>query len=184
MIFQKDKPKLYTRCNELPIHNFNEVATNDDFNFLKKNPDDKVSIDDLQLAWLGILDEFIRISKNAFAIATIQKKSTIILLEKKLHVFEAIKLNIKYGNDVTDVCKEYRVKRDKIDAYIGMVKNDIARIQKGIKTEDGVKSETDFDRSIMICNKYGYTINRFTTMVSEWVQALNLIEKEQQQKPA
>lgn len=183
-IFKKKQPKLYTSCNVLPIHNFNEVANNDDYNFLKRNIDDVVSLDILQKTWLGILDEFIRISKNNIAIATLKKKTQLILLDKKLQVFEAIKINIHYQNDVTEVCKDYRVNPLKINAHIGLVKNDIARISNGMKSNDGGnnKSETEFDLSIAICSKNGFQINRFTTVVSEWVQFLNLIEKQNEKK--
>jgi hypothetical protein len=175
----KRKPQLYRKCNELPIHNFNEVSSNNDFTFLKKNNGDVVNDEDLQLAWLDILDEYLTISNNAFAIALLKKKAKIILLEKKLHVLEVIKFCVDRCIDIDSELLQYRIKKDKVAANIGMVKNDINRLSSSIPDEaEQKKRNTDFDRSIAMLNKNGFNINRFTTVVSEWVEALNILEKQ------
>lgn len=183
---RKSKPaQLYFKCNELPIHNFNEVSENDDFTYLQKNRDDVVSQHLLDAAWLGILDEFIRISKNVVAVSTLKKKRELLLLNKRLQVLVAIQINVDHGNDVTDICKQYKLNEEKIHVHVGMVKNDIARISKTLpdpEDEDQKKTgNTEFDQSIAACLKAGYQINRFSTVVTEWCAILNTIK---QQKPA
>jgi len=176
----KAKPQLYRACRELPVHNFNEVASNNDFSFLKKNPNDVVSDEDLQLAWLDILDEYLTISKNALVLNAMSKKAKVILLEKKLHVLEVMKFCAERGIDIDEELKEYRLKKDKIQINIGLIKNDINRLSNSMPNETERKnSNTDFDRSIAMLNKNGFNINRFTTVVSEWVQALNILEQQQ-----
>ncbi len=175
----KSAAKLYRKCNELSIHNFNEVASNNDFSFLKKNSQDLVSDEELQSAWLDILDEYMTISDNKLAISLLSKKAKLILLEKKLHVFEMMKFCLNRNINIDEQLAQYRIKKDKVQANIGMVKNDINRISATMPTqEERTVNNTDFDRSIAMLNKNGFNINRFTTVVSEWVQALNILEKQ------
>lgn len=177
---QKETPELYLRCNELPIHNFNEIATNSDFSYLKKNRNDDISNSDLEMAWITILDEYFRISKNTMALGLLKKKCGLIYLEKKLQVFEALKICIDLKIDVSEKLKEYRINNVTIDAHIGMIKNDISRIFAQLQKEEEVKQDNqNFDKTIAIILKNGYQINRHTTVVSEWVQILNLIEQSQ-----
>lgn len=176
---QKKKDNVYCKCNELVIHNFNEVASNNDFSYLKKNKNEVVSDEALQLAWLDILDEYLTISNNAIAVSSLQKKAKVIKLEKKMHVFQMMKFCIDRNIDISEYLKEYNVKADKVQVNIGMIKNDISRLNNGIPSEtERSNSNTDFDRSIAMLNKNGFNINRFTTVVSEWVQALNILEKQ------
>lgn len=138
-----------------------------------------VSDEDLQLAWLDILDEYLTISNNAIAINLLKKRAKIILLEKRLHVLEVMKFCADRNIEIEKELKEYRIKKDKIHVNIGMIKNDISRLSNSMPSEsEQQSSNTDFDRSIAMLNKNGYNINRFTTVVSEWVQALNILEQQ------
>lgn len=177
----KKKAELYRKCNELPIHNFNEVASNNDFSFLKKNKQDIVSDKDLQLAWLDILDEYLKISKNVYADNILNKKSKIILLQKKLEVLQVMKYCVDREIDIDSYLKEYRIKKEKIGINIGMVQNDINRISNSIPKEETAKdSNMDFEASIALLMEKGYRIDRYTTVVTEWTAALNRIEKQHQ----
>lgn len=183
-IFKKQPEKapaeLYRQCNELPIHNFNEISTNGDYDYLKKNRNDDVPVAELDKVWYDILDEFLRISKNKIANGILRKKKELIFLYKRLDILEAIKTCIDYEIDVTDKCKEYRVTPKNIDARIGLVKNDIMRITNSLSDKEGQTQdpgETDFDRSIAQIMRAGYPINRFKTVVTEWCAILNLLEE-------
>ncbi len=184
-IFKKKKePKkveLYDRCNTLPIHNFNEVATTGNFDYLKVNKEDNVSDEQLQLAWLSILDEYFTISKNNMALIQFRKKTELIFLEKKLQVLEILKFCINRNINVTDQLKEYKTSKEKISIHIGMIKNDISRISKSLPQEEIKKDNSEFDRSIAVLSQAGFKIDRFTTVVSEWVQMLDIFQ--QQNKP-
>jgi len=177
----KRKPQLYNRCNTLPIHNFNEVASNNDFSFLKKNPQDVVSDEDLQLAWLDILDEYLRISNNLIVINSLHKKDKIIKLQSRLNVFLAMKYNAEIGVNIDAELKEYKIKKDKIQVNIGMIKNDIGRLSNSI-FENEEKNNSDiskhFEDSLALLMEKGYRVDRHIMVVTEWVAALNRIEKQ------
>jgi hypothetical protein len=172
---------LYRKCNVLPIHNFNEIATNNDFNYLKVNKNDDVSQIELEETWLIILDEFYKISKNNKALISFKKQINLMLLYKKLTVFEVIKICINKNIDVVAECKKYKIDKTKIDIHIGMLKNDIARISKSIPSEESEGNTNEFERTIAVILKSGFQINRFTTVVSEWVSILNLIQEQNKQ---
>ena len=170
---------LYRRCNVLPIHNFNEISTNNDFDYLKVNRNDVVSQIELEETWLLIMDEFYRISKNINALSLIKKQCNLMLLQKKLVVFEVLKICIDKNIDVSNECLKYRIDKTKINIHIGMLKNDISRITSTFPKEiNNNNSESQFDDTIAIIIKNGFQINRFTTVVSEWCSILNIIEKQ------
>jgi len=171
-------PKLYIKCNELPIHNFNEVSASNDFNYLKKNPDDIVSEEVLQSAWLDILDEFLRISNNHYAANILKKREELISLKRKLFVLEAMKTCLMEGLNIDLEMKEYKVKPENLNANIGLMKNRISLLVNGLPEDSNdKKSETDFDRTIAVIMENGYPINRFKTTVAEYVAILNRIEQ-------
>lgn len=181
-----DEPKLFRKCNQLPIHNFNE-AMNGDLNYLKVDPDDVVDELILQQAWLDIMDEFLPMSKNALAMRIIGRKSQILLLQQRLRVLSIINYCYTQGYDVDEKAKEYKTSKEKIMVHIGLVKNDIARITTGIPTEsDDAKTgnnNADFERSIAIAMKFGYQIDRFKTVVSTWCAIMNQIDKQNKPRP-
>lgn len=173
------KNNVYTTCNTLCIHNFNEVANNSDFSYLKKDRNEDVNDEVLQLAWLDILDEYLTISNNQIALTLLNKKAKVMLLEKKLNVLLVMKYCIDRNIDISEQLKEYNLKAEKVQINIGLIKNDISRISNSIPSDSERKSNnTDFDKSIAMLNKNGFNINRFTTVVSEWVQALNILEQQ------
>lgn len=177
----KREPQLYKKCNELPIHNFNEAA-NGDYSFLKKNSGDVVSDEDLQVAWLDILDEYLTVSNNTYAVTLLKKKAKAILLEKKLYVLQTMKFCADRNIDIDEYLKEYNIKKEKLAVNIGMIKNDLNRLVNTMpESAEKQSNSTDFDRSIAVLNKNGFNINRFTTVVSEWVQALNILEQQHKQ---
>lgn len=177
------EPLLFLKCSELPIHNFNEVASNGDFSYLKKNRTDEVSNTDLEMAWIGILDEYFRISSNNQALALLKKKCSLIYLEKKLQVIESLKICTSLGIDVADKLKQYNINPSNIEQHIAIIKNDIAKVFHQIPKEEEVKKDNqNFNRTIAIVLKNGYHINRHTTVVSEWVQILNIIEQTNKEK--
>lgn len=184
--FFKKKPvqkaELYTRCNVLPVHNFNEIATNNDFNYLKVNKSDTATDLELQTAWLGILDEYFRISKNVQGLAILKKKTSLLFLENKLHVFEAMQICIFKNINIDLEMQLYKTNKDILKVHIGMIKNDIARISKTLPVEENTKDENEFDRSLAVLSQAGFKIDRFTTVVSEWVQMLKVFELQQSKK--
>lgn len=169
---------LYRKCNELCIHNFNEVATNNDFNYLKVNKNDVVSQIELEETWLIILDEFYRISKNVKILNVLKKKTQLILLVKKLVVFEALQICLSKNIDIEAEMKLYKTNKNIVNIHIGMIKNDIARVSKSIPSEENGTDTNDFERTLAIILKSGFQINRFTNVVSEWVSILNLIQEQ------
>lgn len=178
---KRNKSNVYRNCNELPIHNFNEVDSFSRFEFLKKNQDDNVSEEVLQLAWLNILDELLTISNNKIAINIIKKKTDVLLLHRKMKVLEALKICIDLNIDVDQQLKEYKTTKEKISIHIGMLKNDINRITPAEESVDEVRDENannlNFENSIVRLIEKGYQIDRFKTVVSTWITALNRLEK-------
>lgn len=173
------KNNYYSKCNELPIHNFNEVASNNDFSYLIKNKDEAVSDDVLQLAWLDILDEYLTISKNAIALNALKKKAKIMLLEDKLRLLEVMKYCDDRGINIDAELAQCRIKKDKIQVNIGMIKNDINRLISSIPNEEEKKGSNDnFENSIALLLEKGYNVNRHKMVVTEWVAALGRIEKQ------
>lgn len=170
---------IFKKCNQLPIHNFNEIATTQNLNYLKKDLNSEVPEEELQQTWIDILDEYFRISNNTYASQLFRKKINVLLLEKRLHVLEVLKVCIERGCNVDAEMKMYRVTKDNISASIGIIKNDLTRITKTIQVGDTHQDETEFDRTIAIILKNGFHINRNTTVVSEWCAILNLIEQQQ-----
>jgi hypothetical protein len=176
------KAILYTKCNELPCHNFNEVATNNDFNYLKVNKNDVATDIELETAWLGILDEYFRISKNTQGLNILKKKTSLLFLENKLQVFEAMQICLSKNINIDLEMKMYRTDKNILKIHIGMIKNDINRILKTLPVEENTKDENEFDRSLAVLSQAGFKIDRFTTVVSEWVQMLKVFELQQSKK--
>jgi len=172
---------LYRKCNVLPIHNFNEIATNNDLNYLKVNKNDFVSQIELEETWLTILDEFYRISKNVKILNVLKKKTELILLEKKLDVFEALQICLSKNIDVENEMKLYKTNKNIINIHIGMIKNDISRITKSIPVEEIRNDTNEFEKTLAVILKSGFQFNRFTNVVSEWVSILNLIQEQNKQ---
>jgi len=184
VFFKKTKKiaRLYTKCSELCIHNFNEVATNNDFNYLKLNKNDVATDIELETAWLGILDEYFRISKNVQGLNILKKKTSLLFLENKLHVFEAMQICLSKNINIDLEMKMYRTDKNILKIHIGMIKNDINRILKSLPVEENSKDDNEFDRSLAVLSQAGFKIDRFTTVVSEWVQMLRIFEQQQSKK--
>jgi hypothetical protein len=182
-LFQKKQQNntnlLFNKCNELPIHNFNEIANNNDFSYLKRDCNSVVSDDLIQSTWLNILDEFLSISNNTYAVNMLKKRSKILLLERRLKVLEALNYCISKGIDVSIEMKEYRMTNNRLNSNISLIKNDISRLTNTIPTEEKTNNNSsDFERTIAIIIKNGYQIDRFKTVVSEFCSILNLIEQQ------
>ena len=177
---QKNKlvAKLYDKCNLLPIHNFNEISNNNNFEYLKINQNDVVSEIELQECWLGILDEFYKLSKNTSAKNQFQMQIDLMLLQRKLNVFETIYQCLENDIDVLKECKIYKIIPEQIRQHIGVVKNRIGLIYENMPKSNNAKFENQFEKTIAIILKNGFQINRHTTVVSEWCAILNLIEEQ------
>lgn len=176
---QNNTDLLFTKCNELPIHNFNEIANNGDFSYLKRDRNSVVSEEEIQSTWLNILDEFLSISNNTYAVNMLKKRSKILLLERKLKVFEALNYCISKEIDVSNELKEYRMTKNRLASNISLIKNDISRLSNTIpKEEKNNNGSSEFERTIAIIIKNGYQIDRFKTVVSEFCSILNLIEQQ------
>lgn len=174
----RKKAVLFTKCSELPIHNFNEIANNNDFNYLKVNKTDTATDEELMIAWLVILDEYFRISKNVHGISILKKKTSLMFLQKKLQVFEALQICLSKNINVEKEMILYKTNKDIIKIHVGMIKNDIQRVFKSLPVEENRKEDNEFDRTVAVILKNGFQINRFKTTVSEWVQILQLIEQQ------
>lgn len=168
--------KLYRKCNELPIHNFNEISNNGNFNYLKINKKDFVSDLDLQNAWLEILNEYLVISKNSQTFNMLNNQANTMQLEMRLRVLQSFKMCIENKIDIQNYLLEYKIKPENIDQHIGLVKNDLSKFYNEMPKENESKKENQFEETIAIILENGYQINRFTTVVSEWVAILNRIE--------
>lgn len=173
----KSKPNLYYKCSELPIHFYNEVDAYGDFNYLKKNQNDKVNENDLHECWLGILDELIQISKNATAKNLIRKKIIFISLIRKLNVFEALKTCIDLKIEVAETLKFYRIKKEDIDKHIGLLKNKLNDLLPKENDSESKKTAENFEVSIVVLTEHGYNVDRFKMTVTTWAIALNRIEE-------
>ena len=171
----KKEPNLYKFCNTLPIHNFNEISNNNDFSYLKIDKKDVVSDIDLQNCWLEILEEYLKISNNKNAFFQLNQQSSILLLETRLRVLECFKNCVQNEINIDLQLLEYKIEKQTIDQRIGLIKNDLAKFYSQMPVTE--KSNTnDFEQSIAIIMENGYSINRFKTVVSEYVAILNRIE--------
>jgi len=179
-LFKKRQPKLYNRCNIMPIHCFNEVS-NGDLNYMKINREDKVSDADLEKAWLTIIDEYFILSKEVQGIENLKKKTALTLLQNKIWVYEAIQLCLNKGLNVDNTMKLYGVNAVDLPQYMALIKYDIDDLNSILQKTD-VKGDNEFDRMFAIVLKNGFQINRFTTTVSEWIAILNLLEEQSKQQ--
>ncbi len=178
----KKEPNLYRKCNELPIHNFNEVSNNNDLSYLKIDKKDVVSDIDLENAWLEILNEYLTISKNKDTFNLLNNQSNILLLETKLKVFLCLKNCIDNKIEVEEYLLDYKIKAENIDQHIGLIRNDLEKFKKEIPQNQKSNSNS-FEETIAVILENGYQINRFSMVVSEWVAILNRIQlKIQNQK--
>lgn len=177
--FKLKTPKLYHRCNEMPIHNFNEVS-NGNFDYLKINRNDKVSEKELQDTWLTIIDEYFVLSKNVQGIENLKKKSVLILLQNKIQIYEAMRICLARKVNIEKEMQMYGVNEKDLPQHIALVKYDIDDLNMILSKTD-VQGENEFDKTFAIVLKNGFQINRFTTTVSEWIAILNLLEEQQKQ---
>ncbi|WP_027381873.1 hypothetical protein [Epilithonimonas caeni] len=178
--FRKTKVfDLYDKCNILPIHNFNE-AMSGDLSFLKKDPNSKVPDFILQNLWIEILDEFLKISDNKISMMMLGKKIKTVYLLSQMDVFTAIKVSINAGVDVEPYLKKYRVKKENIDLKISLLKNEINRIffSENKKENNDGQGHSNFEMSLAMIRKEGYSVDRFKMVVTEWCAILNQIEKQ------
>lgn len=176
---RKAKPRLYSKCNELVLHHFEECM-NGNLDYLKINPSDKVKQSDIENAWLSIVDEFLILSKNKITLNIIKKKNKVLLLESRLRVLEVLNFCVDREINVEDKLIEYKTSKEKINIHIAMAKNDIARLTSRDYQEEENNISFDFSTSIAVLSKNGFQINRFTTVVSEWCAFLNLLEKQKE----
>lgn len=171
----KKESNLYQKCNELPIHNFNEISNNNNLNYLKIDKKDVVSDIDLQNCWLEILEEYLKISNNKSAFFQLNQQSSILLLETRLRVLECFKNCIQNEINIDVQLLEYKIEKQTIDQRIGLIKNDLAKFYNEMPVTEKSNSN-DFEQSIAIIMENGYSINRFKTVVSEYVAILNRIQ--------
>ncbi len=169
---------LYDKCNILPIHNFNEVM-NGDLSFLQKDRNVKVPEDVLQEVWINVLDEYLKISKSAITISMLGKKVKSVYLISQLDVFTALQKCIDYGTDVSELLKKYKVKPETLNQKISLVKNEINLLFSKEQNREETSSEnSNFEMSLVMIRKEGYTVDRFKMVVTEWCAILNQIEKQ------
>lgn len=181
-LFKKRVFDLYDKCNVLPIHNFNE-AMNGDLSFLKKNPNSIVPDFILQNIWVDILDEYLKISDNKISLMMLGKKIKTVYLISQLDVMSAIKIAIEAGVDVDPYLKKYRVKRENINLKISLLKNEINKIfAENKKEKDESQGHANFEMSLAMIRKEGYSVDRFKMVVTEWCAILNQIEKQHKQQ--
>ena len=69
-----------------------------------------------------------------------------------------------------------------MNVHIGMIKNDINRIKPKDEDDsdekrDSNQSNINFETSIVRLIEKGYQIDRFKTVVSTWITALNRLSK-------
>lgn len=168
-------PKLYVTCNTLPIHNFNECIANDDFNYLKRNLNDDVSRSLLESTWLDIMDEYFTLTNNRKALYQLKNKIAIMILEKKVSVLELLQYCVVKEINVDEELKSYRMTKENLSQHLGLAKNDllkkIAALPEEMKTNNN-----EFDKTIAVLLSRGFSVNRFRTVVSEWVAMLEIVE--------
>ena len=170
-------PNLYLKCNELPIHNFNEIS-NGNFDYLKKDMQQKVSSEILQETWLEILSEYLTISKNHSVLNSINRKSEILELESRLNVFLALKKCIQYEIDVAEHLKKRKATKENIDIHINLLTDQINNLVALLPDTAETKTNDNFEQSIATLIRNGCQINRFKTVVTEWVALLNQLEQQ------
>ena len=174
---KKAKTKLYTRCNELVIHNFNE-AMNGNLEYLKIDKTDNVSNSELETVWLSILDEFLVLSRNNLALKKIKDKITILKLQAKLRVLEILKFCVDRNIKVDETLNQYKTSKEKIQVHLGMLKNDISRLTPKETDSDNSNNSNDFEKSIAILIKNGCAVDRHKMVVSTWCELLNLLQEQ------
>ncbi|MEC4050599.1 hypothetical protein OX284_014260 [Flavobacterium sp. SUN046] len=181
----KSKPSdLYRKCNELPIHNFNEVQNNEDFSYLKKNRNEEVSYEELSECWMEILCEYFTLSNDPQSLNNLKKKMQLLKLERRIDVFLVLIDCIEKGIDVEAEMKQYKTNKQNIKKQYGLLVNDLNKILEMMpKNDSQEQSKVDFDDSIAYIIENGYQINRHTTVVSEYVAILKRIKtKNKKQK--
>lgn len=168
-------PKLYVTCNTLPIHNFNEIINNQNLNFLKMNMDDQIPDSILEATWLNLMDEYFTLTNNPRATHQLKLKISLMLLEKKINVLEILNHCIVKKIDVDEELKSYQLTKENISQHLGLLKNDLLKKIAAIPEEIST-SKNEFDRTIAVLLSRGFSVNRFRTVVSEWVAMLEIVE--------
>ena len=181
----KSKPSdLYRKCNELPIHNFNEVQNNGDFSYLKKNRNEEVSNEELGACWMEILCEYFTLNNDPQSLNNLKKKIQLLKLERRIDVFLVLIDCIDKGIDVEAEMKQYKTNKQNIKKRYGLLVNDLNKIIEMMPNNDNQEqSKVDFDDSIAYIIENGYQVNRHTTVVSEYIAILKRIKaKNKKQK--
>lgn len=169
---------LYNKCNILPIHNFNE-ASNGDLSFLQVNKNEEIPEYILQETWIEIMDEYLKISNSALTLSILGEKLKSVYLISQLKVYQSLKNCFENEIDVTELLKKYRIKPENINQKIALVKNDFNQLFTKEKEGKNESDNSNFEMSLAMIRKEGYSIDRFKMVVTEWCAILNQIEKQQ-----
>lgn len=177
--FNKPKlvPKLYTSLNQLPIHNFNEIITNQNLDYLKRNIDDNVQGLVLENLWLDLMDDYFTLTKNPKALMQLKRKMQIMLIEKKINVLEILKYCILKEINVDKELQSYGLTKENLAQHLGLLKNDLLKKITALP-EEIEASNNEFDKTIAVLLSKGFSVNRFKTVVTEWVAMLEIVEQQ------
>jgi FtsZ-binding cell division protein ZapB len=181
---KKSTPKLYRKCSELSIHAYNEIDTYGNYEYLKANQSDEVSDEELQLAWLDIVDEVIHLSNNSTMRYSVERKVKLIALIRKMRVYQSIKYCLDLGVEVTQTLKDYRLKAEIINTNIALLQMEIDKLTPKKEVLQSKKDSKDFEMSIVVLMENGYQVDRFKMSVATWILALNRIEEKHKQNGA
>lgn len=173
---------LYQNCRELPIHNFNEIIITGDFKFLVKDGSEQ-DTEELANHWQNIIDEFHEISNDKTFNMLLKNKAELMYLQGKCMACEIIislfgmNLNDYQKELIQKLRKSYRIKDAKLSLAHTTNRLNI-KISQFERMSSHKESKTSLGAMIInISRIVGYKLDRFTTTVEEWVEAVKMADE-------
>lgn len=189
---------LYTRCSELPLHNFIQIINTDKLEWLLKDqtgtlPDNAVEV------WEGIFCEYMEktndsqyrymidltyeIERLRVRMLAVEASLKVLAIQKSKPLIGAL---LELGYKVEDMkgWDAYFQSLENIKKRLGTVSFELRQKQKEFedlrKSYGRAKTDEDyFTRALAMLSKYqGYRIDPLVTTVSEYAQILNTYIKD------
>lgn len=176
---------LYQNCRYLPIHCFNEINITGDLTFLieerntlsEKDIKKKYPEDLLQKKWEEIIQEYEKLAKNKKSAYLYSLRAEIIYLQYRIIFFASAQELIELGEDVSQMI--HPLKKQQIKPMLASAKNNLnTKLKQLDKETDNKESDVqDFEKALAVVKGNGYSVDRFTLPVSEWIEILNNLER-------
>lgn len=193
--------KTYTSCSDLPLANFIKILVNENYSQLYSESAKFIHKQvDLQSIWASIFNEYNELSKNKQAIHVFGLYKAITILNNKLYIISS-SLRILEKTKTIEGYEElgqilrshlqipYQYKENfakELELSISAAKRLVIERDQHLKDyeeinkDDGKKvTEQDYENLLTELGKFmGFKIDKYQTMVSEFISYLNRLNLE------